>query len=379
MATKTTEVISPEESEPMHGGFAPYPASSGSMPATMARGAPPRMVSAGSFEMEQTTARRVEVERDEAKILAKLKVMASAAGDDWYYSFPVKNKRKGTTETIEGPSIKCANAVARVYGNCAVGARVVDCGDHWMIEARFIDYQTGFALMRPFQQRKSQQAIGGKDDGRALDMLLSLGVSKAERNVICNALETFTTFAKEEARNNLVERVGKQLAAYKERVKQGLEKLGVDLKRVEAGQGRAYADWLAADVAKIIAQMKAVSDGMATVREIWPPAAEPEPQRNAATTADQAKGEQPEGEQPSADDQGSAAGPNWRPEGTGQEQIVKKIVELFSLAKTDDDVDAILAQNADRMGKYTGQNVSTIRSAARDRKLQIEQEAKSGE
>jgi hypothetical protein len=31
--------------------------------------------------------------RDEAKILRRIDVMAGAAGEDWYYRYPVKNRR----------------------------------------------------------------------------------------------------------------------------------------------------------------------------------------------------------------------------------------------------------------------------------------------
>jgi len=140
------------------------------------------------------TAQKVEVERDDAKVLRKIATLAAVAGEDWFYTFPVK-KRGGGTEAIEGPSIKCANNVARAYGNCQVDTRVQDAGASWIIYARFVDYETGFSMMRPFQQDKGAGAIGGANDARRRDMAFQMGVSKAIRNVVCNALETFTTFA----------------------------------------------------------------------------------------------------------------------------------------------------------------------------------------
>src|SRR5947208_983007 len=65
------------------------------------------------------TARKVEVRRDEGGIMRKLGTLAAWAGTDWLYSYPVKNRRTGRTDTIEGLSIKGANAVAHSWGNCS--------------------------------------------------------------------------------------------------------------------------------------------------------------------------------------------------------------------------------------------------------------------
>src|ERR1700733_10392620 len=59
-----------------------------------------------------TTARKVEVARDEAKVLQKITAYAAAAGEHWFYRWPVKNRRKGTTDIVEGISIKGANPIS---------------------------------------------------------------------------------------------------------------------------------------------------------------------------------------------------------------------------------------------------------------------------
>ena len=225
-------------------------------------------------------AQAVAVHRDETKVLQKLKALAAAAGTDWYYRYPVKNRSKGTTDWIEGASIKLANDLARMYGNCEVETRVMDLGDSWLIYARFTDYETGFALTRPFQQRKSAGKIGGDDDARRLDIAFQIGVSKAIRNVVTNALQTFSDFAFEEAKNALVDKIGKNLPDYRQRVSERLA-ARLDIKRVEAVVGRTVAEWLAPDIARVIAMMKAVDDGMASLDESFP--------RLAADQADQAK------------------------------------------------------------------------------------------
>lgn len=222
-------------------------------------------------------AQPIAIKRDEEQILRKLRVRAAAAGEAFFYRIPVrkkvKNKETGkdewVTDYIEGPSIKCANAVALLFGNCDTDLRVFDTGTHWIIYARFIDLETGYSLVRPFQQRKSQGSIKG-DSGRQEDIAFQIGVSKAIRNVTCNALEFFTSFAAEEAKHSIIEKVGKRLDYYRERVAERLKEMEIAFVRVERVRGRAIKDWLATDVAKTIAELQAINDGMATADETYP-------------------------------------------------------------------------------------------------------------
>ena len=223
----------------------------------------------------------VAVKRDERQILQKIRYIAAEAGEDFYYRFPVRN-RDGGTDYIEGATIKCANAVARLYGNCETNIRVFDTGTHWLFYARFMDLETGYTLERPFQQRKSQKSIKG-DAGRMEDITFQIGASKAIRNVTCNALEFFTSRAAEEAKNSIVEKVGKKLDFYKGRVSERLAELGIEHKRVELVRGRAIKDWLATDVAKTIAELQAIGDGMATADETYPPLEEKKDQVDPKT------------------------------------------------------------------------------------------------
>jgi hypothetical protein len=224
-------------------------------------------------------AQQVAVKRNERDILAALKTAAAAAGEEWYYRWPVTNRRTKKTDWVEGGSIKLANEVARRYGNNEIETRVVDLGDSWLIYARFTDYETGYSLTRPFQQRKSQRVMGerasAEDADRARDIAFQIGVSKAIRNVTLNALQSFCDFAFEEAMNSLVEKIGKNLPSWREKT---IDRTAarVDIKRAEAVIGRPASEWLAPDVARVIAMMKAVQDGMASLDETFPPLAAPE-------------------------------------------------------------------------------------------------------
>jgi hypothetical protein len=214
-------------------------------------------------------AQQLAIHRDERRVLARIRELASAAGEDWYYRFPVKNKRKGTTDYVEGPTIKLANDIARIYGNCEVDCRATDLGTVVLYHARFIDLETGFALTRPFQQRKGVAKMGD-DAGRNEDAGFQIGASKAIRNVVCNALQTYADFAFAEAKSALVDKIGKNLTGWRERAVERISAL-TSLDRVEAVVGRPAKEWLAPDVARVIAMGKAINEGMASVDETFPP------------------------------------------------------------------------------------------------------------
>lgn len=230
------------------------------------RPAGPQMV---TIEDRPQGALSVAVKRNPELIFVNIKKIAAAAGDEFFYRWPVKNK-DGSTDWIEGPSVKLTNAVARIYGNCSLKVRALDQTTHWMIQAQFIDLETGYVLERPFQQRKGQNVGGKMDKDRALDIVFQIGVSKATRNVVSNALAEYVDYAFNEAKGAIVKRVAGDLEGYRNRVVARLSDLKVDVNRVERLVGRTMKQWLAPDIARLIAEIQSVNDGMADIDELWP-------------------------------------------------------------------------------------------------------------
>ena len=235
-------------------------------------------------------AQPVAVYRDRQRILQNLKFIASAAGTDFFYRFPVK-KKDGGADWIEGPSIKLANAVHLEVGNCVLETREVDVGDAWVFYARETDLEGGSSMERAYRQRKSQTSMKTKDADRQQDIAYQIGQSKAIRNVICNFLQVYCDYAFEQARDSLVEKIGKDLPGWRARTVEGLSKMPVELSRVERVMGRTAKEWLAPQIAQVIAMMKSVADGMAAVDEVFPPAVEvASPPRTGGGEADRAAG-----------------------------------------------------------------------------------------
>jgi len=237
-------------------------------------------------------AQRIIVKRNIETVKERIAASAAFAGDRYIYSWKVKNRRKGTEELIEGPTIKLANDIARAWGNCGVDVRVFDNGDHFMFYARFSDYETGFQLTRAFQQRKTQ-SFGMEDSGRALDIVLQIGQSKAIRNVIVNALSDVTEYAMEEGRRCLVkafdsEEKRKKAWAFITKVMTAED---IEDPRVERVFGKRFENFGIRDLALLYKQMVGVNDGLIDPDDAWPREVAPgttkeEPEQKVADTND---------------------------------------------------------------------------------------------
>lgn len=220
------------------------------------------------------SAQRVALPRDTKRVLSSLRVQAQQASDDWYYRLPVRNKN-GTQDYIEGPSIQCAMAAARSYGNCQVDCSAEETPASYIFSARFVDIETGFTVVRPFRQRKGL-AVLGNNKGRNEDIDFQIGASKAMRNVICNAISDVTDYAWKEAKKSIVEAIGRNLEKYRTRAVERYSELGIDVKLVERIYGKGVKEWLAPDIAKMVSEIQAISDGMALASDFYPDVA-PEP------------------------------------------------------------------------------------------------------
>lgn len=223
------------------------------------------------------TAQPCQIKRNVPNFLQKMKALAQMAGEDYCYRFPVKSK-DGSKKFIEGPTIIMANDMAREYMNCMVDVRAVDSFDSILFYARFIDYETGFCMTRAFRQRKGQKTMN-TDAERAADIVFQIGQSKAIRNVVVNALQTYADYTYREAKASLVTQIGQKLEEWREKMKAGIKQKGYDLKRIEASIGNTIDKWLAPDIARVIAELKSIADGMASFEDMYPdPNAKPEQQ-----------------------------------------------------------------------------------------------------
>lgn len=238
-------------------------------------------------------AQRVAAPRDMTRVMSRLRSLAAAAGKRYVYGWEVNDRTNNRKTWIEGPTIKLANDLAREYGNCMVDVRVKDEGAHWVFYARFIDLETGYTLVRAYQQRRGQKT-GMKDEQRAMDMIFQIGQSKAIRNVVVNALETLADYCVDEAKGALLDRVNKNPDAARKYIVDKLKSLTIDVKRVESIYGRTAEHWTVPDMTRIYTELQSVEDGMIEASDVWPvPEKQDDAQRGKVNTRDLAVDKKP--------------------------------------------------------------------------------------
>lgn len=129
------------------------------------------------------TAISVQKPRDLDLVRRAVLKEAKLLGDHGFYGWGAGKDK------IQGPSVKMANMLGRLWGNSALLARSIqDLGDSWVFTSAFVDLETGYTMERQFRMSKKFTIYGKHDDERKDDMRFQIGQSKANRNVVLNVI-----------------------------------------------------------------------------------------------------------------------------------------------------------------------------------------------
>lgn len=329
------------------------------------------------------TAQPIRVPRNEADILKRIDILAAGAGPRWFYRYPVRNRRKGTTEYIEGPTVKCTDAVLMRYKNAAIECRTIalpgDRTGKYMCYSRFCDWENGTSMTLG-QPVSVSATLGGDDEERRQQIAHNIGQSKSRRNVCVAALGEFVHRGFLQAKKSLIDRIGRDINKSRAVIVDELGKLGVPVARVERVYARKSTDWLAPDIASVYAEIQAINDGMSSVDETWPLEPPPEPRRGDDDTPAAAGQDGEHGgpaAHPSSPEANSAPPPSTPPplwivpdSVIGQDAIVASLEKMLADAATTADIDSIEQLNADRVAKL-GTRAAAWRMKVRDRRQQL--------
>lgn len=231
--------------------------------------------------MAQSLPRNEDVVRQ--KLIGRAAGLKGAAVYSWRVND--KNSREGDGKTtIEGPSIKLAMTVAQLWGNCTIIPVVQErTPSSIVINAIFVDLETGFKVGRLFEQSIQPGNFGKMDSARAMDMNFQIAQSKAIRNVICAAIpEDFFEDAIQAAKTAMIGDNPDRILSPDEmsKVVKGFEKFGVTRDMLVRRIGRAA--WTATDKAAMTMVWQALAEGMTSVEAEFSP---PAPAQTPTTTA----------------------------------------------------------------------------------------------
>jgi hypothetical protein len=246
------------------------------------------LVAQGATMMQTKTAYHtavaVQKPRSLDKIVLKVLNECDYAGDEFYYSWPVKDKATGRTKQVEGASIGAAMALVREWGNCVVDVQVDDLGSHLLFTPSFIDLETGSTIRRSFKYHPTA-APGRYDAERWADMQFQLAQSKAIRNVVVAAMPRWLIKRMidkaKKAELAIIDRVG--IVEARQRAIDFFLKAGIEEARLVAYfHGKAREEWDSEDVALLRNYARQHKDGEIDLERIFPAVAEEKKAEKAA-------------------------------------------------------------------------------------------------
>lgn len=225
------------------------------------------------------TAVSVQKPRDLDRIVRAVFREAEFAGEAFYWSWPVKNRKTGKVDMLEGPSIGLAMAVAREWTNCAVPIEYYETLTEWVFTSHFVDLEKGFTVSRVFRKRKSKGSFKAWEDDRAEDMIFQAAQSRAIRNVVCAGvprwlLEQAMALAKEAVTKKITP---EKLAEASEKAVKFFAGYGVQEEQIVAVLGVPRVQWGSKEIVTLRGMVSQLKDGQASSEQLFPPV-EPHPE-----------------------------------------------------------------------------------------------------
>lgn len=217
---------------------------------------------------DYSTALRVVNKRDLNQVENRCLAEAARGGEEFYYSW----SQGGSI--IEGLTVGAAEMIVRNWGNCAVNVKVQETHNSYIFYAAFIDFETGFNIVRPFKMSKqSPKKRDGRDiytGERASDIIFQIGTSKATRNVVLNAVPKWLSKkVLDLSKQNIIgqmSQMGPEKA--KEKIVKKIAAMKVPMDRVEANYGKMKS-WDMDKIVAVMGALRSIEDGIESVEEVF--------------------------------------------------------------------------------------------------------------
>lgn len=211
------------------------------------------------------------------KVLAEVKAFPEYA-DRYFYSLPRRTKKCNhpTSQTcptcsfVEGPSIHCAFALQRYFGNCWSEWSIdYETDTHIYVKGVFRDFESNTGYGRSIRVSKRLKSRDGKvrelyED--ELTLAVNAGGSKAQRNAILAGVPDPLKTALWQSAKTLVvgDKPDQRLTPQQiEAVGREFGKWDVSLEMLERKLGKASGEWTAEDRATLIGIRNALTEGEA--------------------------------------------------------------------------------------------------------------------
>jgi hypothetical protein len=153
-----------------------------------------RLLNSGATIMQMRTDRQAAMAlRNEPRnvnlIRETLSLYAQYAKEDFFYYWIVRDK-DGRDTVVKGLSIQAATQALQVWGDISLETTIDEIPDGYIVNPLWLDLRTNVSYNRPYIIKK-KTVQGNYDSGRAQEMAVQVGISKAQRNVITKMIPIF--------------------------------------------------------------------------------------------------------------------------------------------------------------------------------------------
>jgi hypothetical protein len=223
------------------------------------------------IKTEYHTAIAVQKPRNLDLIVNELDKEAQYGGKDFFYAWPVKDKKTGKKKIVEGCSIGAGMAIARAFGNCAVPVDVQETPNAFVFTASFVDIEKGFTISRVYRHKK-KPVVGRYDADRWEDMEFQKGQSKALRNVVLAGVPKWlSSRVLRKAKQAVIDGIGKEgLDVARDKAVVFLAGYGIAKERIEVAIDSKYSEWTAETVAQLRSMCNEIHTGEANAESLFP-------------------------------------------------------------------------------------------------------------
>jgi hypothetical protein len=269
-------------------------------------------------------AQKVDQERSLQTIERKIQEACELYGTHFFYQWTAKGG-DGKTSVIEGVTIQGSAVLRQIWRNNMVETIVTKMeSDHVMLASRFVDYETGNTTIRPFRQRLNMK-FGKMDAARAMEVQISIGVSKSERNVVLDALRIQRIQMLEFAKKGTLAKIANNLPGAKDKLLKMADDVGVSIDQMEKYVERKEKDWVAMHILRLVQAIRAIEEGAAVVSDIF---VDSPPSVITDEASGQAGGKEGDGNQQGAQaGAGSAPGKKRAPRAAAKADVVDKAAD----------------------------------------------------
>jgi len=169
-------------------------------------------------------------------------------------------------QTITGPSIRLAEAIAQLYENIEYGARTLESGDkQTTCEAFCFDMEKNFSKVDTFivrHERKANGAVRAVTDPTELSELIESAKARRMRNCILGVVpRDIVDAASERCREVLAEGTKVELSPRIQRILDAFKRHGVSKELIDTRLGYDAAEMSGDDIADLQAIFNSVKEG----------------------------------------------------------------------------------------------------------------------